>query len=233
MTPQSPWTRWRSIERLTATLLTVLIALLLASPASAQDESAGATTITLEEVNNSGVTGTARLTPNGDQTDVAVRLTGATGSHPNHIHENFCANVDPVPIAPLSHIDIGEADPDGFTHSTVDMPLDELLAGEFSILVHLSDDELDQYLACGNIGTGGDVAQVPAELAPDTPAADSEAASESSHAADRTDSAVTDVSTTGVGSGVQPDLGLILGLVSLAMLSAAVSIGVARRVRLN
>ncbi len=234
MTPQSPWTRRWSSAWLAAALLIALFAGSLASPVSAQDESAeDAMTISLEEVNNSGVSGTVRLTPNGDQTDVAVRLTGATGSHPNHIHENYCANADPAPLAPLSHIVIGETDPDGFTHSMVDMSVDELLAGEFSIIVHLSDDELDQYLACGNIAAEGEAEQVPAEMSPGTTTDDGGPASGSAAVAGSTDSSVTGVATTGVGSGVQPDLRLILGLVSLALLSAAVSLGVARRMRLN
>ena len=234
MNPRSLWCRRWSIECVAAAMLILPFAVSLATPTSAQEESdQGVTTITLNEVNDSGVSGTVRLSPNGDQTEVAVRLTGATGNHPNHIHENFCANVDPDPLLPLTHIVVGEVDPDGFTTTTVDMPLDELLAGEFSILVHLSDDQLDQYLACGNIATG-DVGEEAAVVpAPGTPTVDAASAPEPAGGAGGTDVAVTDVATTGVGTGIQPNLRLALVVVSLAVLSAAVAIGAARRIRLS
>jgi hypothetical protein len=212
-----------------AVLLILPLAVSLAMPTSAQEASNQEVTFTLDEVEDSGVSGIVRLSPNGDQTDVAIRLTGATGNHPNHIHENFCANVDPDPLLPLTHIDVGAADPDGFTNSTVDISLDELLGGEYSILVHLSDDQLGQYVACGNLGTPDAVAAAAAAQSPSTPAADSAAAGQ----VGGTDATVSEVATTGVGSGLQPDLQLVLVVVSLAVLSAAVAIGAARRIGLR
>jgi hypothetical protein len=81
-------------------LVAGVLVLTLAAPVVAQD----AVTFDLNEVNDSGVSGVVMLTANGDQTDVAIRLTGATGDHPNHIHENACANVNPEPLFPLTHI---------------------------------------------------------------------------------------------------------------------------------
>jgi hypothetical protein len=161
MTPRSCWNIGRSTTILVAMIL-ALVAPVMAQEASDLDE----VTVVLEEVADSGIIGVAMLTADGEQTDVAIRLTGARGDHPNHIHENFCDNVNPEPRFPLTHIEVGNTDPDGFTNSTVDVSLEELLTGEYSILVHLSDDQLDEYLVCGNIGTAPDQA---AEVATEPP----------------------------------------------------------------
>ncbi|MGH2557616.1 MAG: cupredoxin domain-containing protein [Thermomicrobiales bacterium] len=89
-------------------------------------------------------------------------------SHPAHIHAGSCANLGDV-VAPLEHTGSGlkvddtpvEADdwagaetasPVAASVTTVEMRLDEILAGAHAINVHLSDQEMGTYIACGDVG---------------------------------------------------------------------------------
>ena len=227
---------------------TVLLVILgLTFPAAAQDQNGGETvTIPLAELNDSGVSGVAMLSPNGDQTDVSVRLTGAFDRHPNHIHQGWCDDVVPEPLFPLTHFVIEEADPDGFANSTVDIRLRELLRGEYSILVHVSDDQLDQYIACGNIGTPDEqqaaaaateepqAAATEEPQAAATPPVDLGAGSEPAVGVSETPAApVSGLGKSGVGSDIASNSGLVVLLAGLAALCAAVAIGTALRTRLH
>jgi hypothetical protein len=120
-----------------------------AAPAAASPEAATpaaeSVTIALDELDNSGFSGEATLTANGDQTDVAIALDGATGGHPVHIHLGTCAVLGEV-SAGLT--DIG---PDGTSVTTVPLSLDELRAGEYAINAHQSAEEIATYIACGDI----------------------------------------------------------------------------------
>jgi hypothetical protein len=234
MNPRSSWNLGRLCCALAMTVL--LMGSNVAKAQSDRDE----VMVTLEAVDDSGVSGEAVLTANGDQTDVAIRLTGATGSHPNHIHENFCADVNPEPLFPLTHVNVGEADPDGFTNSTVDVSLDELLDSEFSILVHRSDDRLDEYLACGNIGTPQETTEETAPL-PEI-AAVPEADATVSGGSDtgevgpgkgKTGVTVVEVSTSGVGTAARSDVGLLVIVVGLGVLTTGVAFSTARRTRVE
>lgn len=81
--------------------------------------------------------------------------------HPAHIHSGTCADLGDV-VAPLSDVTyIGDdADRTGATSAlpvktsltVVDMPLQEVIDGGHAINVHLSADEIDTYIACGDIG---------------------------------------------------------------------------------
>jgi hypothetical protein len=225
MTPRSLWNPCQSI----GAWVVALLVLALAAPVAAQDQAEQETiTITLAEIGDSGVSGVAMLTPNGEQTDVAIRLTGGFGNHPNHIHENYCANVNPVPLLPLTHVVVGEADADGFTNSTVDISLDELLSGEYSIIVHRSDDQLDDYLVCGDISVGN--AEETASAPASTAAADTASGVGTPAAGSSTDgTGVTEMAVTGVGTGVQSDPRLVIVFASLAVLAAVVAFGTSRR----
>jgi plastocyanin len=81
--------------------------------------------------------------------------------HPAHIHSGTCAELGDVvaPLTDVAHIgDDGERT--GATSSipvkgsitVVDMPLQEIIDGGHAINVHLSADEIDTYIACGDIG---------------------------------------------------------------------------------
>ena len=88
-------------------------------------------------------------------------------SHPAHIHPGTCDDLDPNPEFPLNNIsaefladeepqagdEVGSgatAEVKGST-TTVETTLDELLDHDHAINAHLSDEEADVYIACGNI----------------------------------------------------------------------------------
>ena len=113
---------------------------------------AKAVTVRLREQNKSKESGTARLTPQGDQTKVEISLKGAPKGvpQPAHIHDGTCAKLDAKPKHGLDNV------VDGKSTTTVPVKLDELLKGRNAINVHKSADDLKTYVACGNIRkTGG------------------------------------------------------------------------------
>jgi len=81
--------------------------------------------------------------------------------HPAHIHSGSCTELGDV-VAPLTDVaHIGDdAERTGATSSipvkssvtVVDMPLQEIVDGGHAINVHLSAEEIDTYIACGDIG---------------------------------------------------------------------------------
>jgi plastocyanin len=81
--------------------------------------------------------------------------------HPAHIHTGTCAELGDV-VAPLTDIaHIGDdaertgpasAIPVKSSVTVVDMPLQEIVDGGHAINVHRSADEIDTYIACGDIG---------------------------------------------------------------------------------
>jgi Domain of unknown function (DUF4331) len=114
---------------------------------SGQSENAGVTevSIDLDELSNSGVSGSATLTADGDQTHVVLDVEGASGGNPVHIHNGTCTNLLDV-VFPLTDIDAS-----GMSETTVDMKLSDLLDGEFAINAHLSADQINTYITCGDI----------------------------------------------------------------------------------
>lgn len=97
--------------------------------------------------NQSGESGTATLTAMGEQTKVEIDLRNAPSgtAQPAHIHEGTCDNLTPKPKWPLSSVK------DGKSSTTVPVSLDKLRSGQYAINVHKSADELQTYVACGNI----------------------------------------------------------------------------------
>src|SRR5215203_2752886 len=81
--------------------------------------------------------------------------------HPAHIHNGTCAELGDV-VAPLNDVThIGDdaertgpasAIPVKGSVTVVDMPLQEVIDGGHAINVHLSAEEIDTYIACGDIG---------------------------------------------------------------------------------
>jgi hypothetical protein len=93
------------------------------------------------------------------QTPVSEAQLG-DGPHPAHIHSGTCDQLGDV-VAPLTDV----AAPDEATlagpataHAVknsitvVEMPLQEIIDGGHAINVHQSAEEIDVYIACGDIG---------------------------------------------------------------------------------
>ena len=80
------------------------------------------------------------------------------GPHPAHIHSGSCAELGDV-VVPLTDVAAREGEERGMgsghpvkgSHTQVEMPFDEILDGGHAINVHLSAEEIDTYIACGDI----------------------------------------------------------------------------------
>lgn len=98
--------------------------------------------------------GTVGFAQDSSATDAPAR--------PNHIHEGSCDNLDPAPLYILNDLVLpdgdaqygGEGSPAAVQTgvTTVDTSLADLVAGNFSINVHESADNIENYIACGEIG---------------------------------------------------------------------------------
>jgi hypothetical protein len=104
-------------------------------------------TIQLAAQNNSGQTGTATLTPEGDKTKVVILLTHAPSgvAQPAHIHLGTCDKLDKAPKWKL------EAVKDGRSTTMVPVSLDAILKEKTAINIHKSAEEIQVYVSCGNI----------------------------------------------------------------------------------
>jgi hypothetical protein len=102
---------------------------------------------------------------------MAAAQDEAMESHPSHIHAGTCAELDPNPAAPLNNIIPIGVDPEAeepeapetvgvltaspILHADsedVEFSWDDMLAESHAINVHLSDEEVQTYIACGDIG---------------------------------------------------------------------------------
>jgi hypothetical protein len=102
-------------------------------------------TVSLDELNGSGMSGEAVLTESAGGTHVSLMVDGASGDHPVHIHFGACDNLGEVAAA-LTNIDAA-----GASESDVELTLDELQSGEYAINAHESMENIANYVACGDI----------------------------------------------------------------------------------
>jgi len=146
-----------AMQRLIAIFLGVALAMAsgwagFGNQATAQDKPNRArASVTFTELNDSGLSGTAELTARGQRTEVSMRIDGAVGEHPTHIHTGTCDNLDPNPKYPLNNVELNTTELVGTSDTVVDVPLDELLSTPHLILIHKSAEELNTYYACGDI----------------------------------------------------------------------------------
>ena len=122
----------------------LMLAGLFAEPALALDD---VVTVTLAAQNNSGETGSATLTPQGDKTKVVILLSNAPAgvAQPAHIHLGTCDKLDKAPKWKL------EAVKDGKSVTVVPASLETILKDKTAINVHKSAAEIQVYVSCGNI----------------------------------------------------------------------------------
>jgi Cu/Zn superoxide dismutase len=113
----------------------------MASTAIAADSASAA----LSPQSNSGESGTATLTKDGDKTKVVLSVTGSPAdAQPVHIHKGTCDKLDPKPAFPLSPVTGGKSE------TVVNASIDELAKG-YAINGHKSAQDLKTYVFCGNI----------------------------------------------------------------------------------
>lgn len=107
--------------------------------------------LTFDELNDSGVTGSATLFDAGSQTLVDLTLEGTGADHPAHIHEGTCDAIQPLAAWNLTNVGT-----DGTSTTLIDVPMADLLNGEYVIDLHLAPDQLGLLISCVEI-TGSPV----------------------------------------------------------------------------
>ncbi len=76
-------------------------------------------------------------------------------SHPSHVHQGTCADLDPSPEYPLANVEPVSPDAEpgsvevGVT--SLDVSLNDLVAEPFAINLHESAENVENYIACGDI----------------------------------------------------------------------------------
>ncbi len=99
-----------------------------------------------QELNDSGVSGTATLYDAGTQTIVVLDLEDTGENHPAHIHAGTCDNLQPEPEYPLQNVGRN-----GQSTSIVNAALNDLIDGDFAIDLHLAPNELGTLIVCADI----------------------------------------------------------------------------------
>ncbi len=122
----------------------VMLGILMAGVAMAQTP----LTVTLNEQNSSGETGTTTLSDLGNgMVRVEVTVSGAPAgvSQPMHIHEGTCANLTAAPKFPLNNLE------NGTSTTEISTTLEALLASPHALNGHKSAAEPQVYVFCGDI----------------------------------------------------------------------------------
>jgi hypothetical protein len=93
------------------------------------------------------------------QTPVSETQTGEA-PHPVHLHAGTCAELGEV-VVPLMDVaapdeamleGAASAQEVNLSQTNIDMPLQEIIDGGYAINVHKSAEEIDDYIACGDVG---------------------------------------------------------------------------------
>ncbi len=82
-----------------------------------------------------------------------------SAAHPGHIHMGTCAELGEVmfPLSPAAPVEGEGTGPEtalrvAVSESTVDATLDDIIAGGHAINFHESEENIQNYIACGDIG---------------------------------------------------------------------------------
>ena len=174
--------------------------------------------VPLEELNSSGVNGDATLTDNGDgTTTIDVLVDGASGDHPIHLHAGTCEELGEI-VVPLTNVDADGA-------SITDVPLDlaTIQSAQHSINIHLSEEEIATYVACGAIpvadaeGVGGEEDMSDDEMGDDEMGDDMGG-----------ETGATTTPATGIGSTVGTDSSLMAAIAFVAAALGLAGLGLRR-----
>lgn len=92
----------------------------------------------------------------------------AEPSHPAHIHAGSCADLDPNPVAPLNNVAprLNDDEDDNAAQGILTAPRvlysetddidlnfeDDVLASSHAVVVHESEEQIQNYIACADIG---------------------------------------------------------------------------------
>jgi hypothetical protein len=89
-----------------------------------------------QPVGGSNVAGEATISPRGQQSEVMVRLTGATASteHPGHVHSGRCDAIGGV-VQPLDRV-ATDGSGAGTATTTLDIPAMTLMNGQHIVVYH-------------------------------------------------------------------------------------------------
>lgn len=173
--------------------------------------------VPITELNSSGVSGDATLTDNGDgTTTVDVLVDGATGDHPIHLHAGTCEELGDV-VVPLTDVDA-----DGSSITDVPLDLATIQSAQHSINIHLSEEEIATYVACGAIpvvdaGVGGEE-----EMMDDEEMADDSAEGTGG------ETEATTTPATGIGTSVGTENSLLAAIAFVAAALGLVGLGLRR-----
>jgi Cu/Zn superoxide dismutase len=136
------------MRKLPLLIVALALAMFALAGCGGDDDAAGdEVTVELAESADSGQTGTATLTAEGEQTRVAIEIDGepVSESQPAHIHEGNGDSLTPEPAFGLPNV------ADGTSEATVDVALDTLTGSDYAINLHMSDEDLTTYTSCGDI----------------------------------------------------------------------------------
>ncbi|MFN2460579.1 MAG: hypothetical protein ABR591_07830 [Candidatus Velthaea sp.] len=133
------------VDRLLTSVTAAALLAAVVFPATAADTHK---VYALTAQNSSNEIGTVTLTSVGDKTkvDVAIANAPAGVAQPIHVHEGTCAKLDPKPKYPLTTV------MEGVSTTTLDVPMDKLIAGGMAVNVHKSTSDIPTYVACGDLG---------------------------------------------------------------------------------
>jgi hypothetical protein len=108
-------------------------------------EEGGVVTFMLEEMNDSGKSGTAELHSSAASTDVTIELEPARGDNePIHVHQGTCDE----PAAEVAH-DVGFTTA-GLGQGQIFVTIDQVTTGEFVLDIHSASNP-DEVIMCGAI----------------------------------------------------------------------------------
>jgi hypothetical protein len=128
--------------------VSVLLGLALLVGLVASVPAADPITVKLSPLNNSGQSGTATLTQEGDsKTKVVLSVTGAPAGaqQPVHIHKGSCGKIDPKPAFPLSPVVNGKSE------TVLNVSRMTLEHEQYAINSHKSAQDASTYVFCGDI----------------------------------------------------------------------------------